>query len=191
MYLKLCRAKLQNVYKKSYKLSTTRKGTVLKYKLILLICFNFYCQLQVIHKIFKELVNSLRKWFNSICNCDGHNNLRFPNLTCINEQTGIITSEVHRDGLLSAQQLIDLARTDINSRNPPVVHLSRGWILCLNISSKSETKFDSNTSSTSIALPMLIIVSVAAICTILALLLCIVIGMVYMKYRRYSVFNCT
>ena len=130
-------------------------------------------------------MKSLRKWFSSVCSCDGYNNLHFPNLTCINEETGIITSTVHRDGLLSAQELIDLAMADIQSRNPPVVHLSHGWIVCLNMH-MNETEVDRSSSSSSISLglSMLIVVSIASLCTILALLLCITSAVVYIKHRR-------
>ena len=104
----------------------------------------------------------------------------------MNEHTGIITSTVHRDGLLSAEELINLARADIQTRNPPVVHLPHGWVLCLNISSESkdETEPRSSSSGTSLGLSMMIVVGVASLCTILALLLCITIGIIHLKYRR-------
>ena len=130
----------------------------------------------------KELIQSLRTWFSSVCKCDGHSNLLYPNLTCVNDQTGIITSTVHRDGLLSAKELIDLARSDIKARDPPAVHLSHGWILCLNISSEAQTGFAS--SSMSLGLSMMIAAGVASLCTVISLLLCITIGIIYMKYRR-------
>ena len=37
-------------------------------------------------------------------------------------------SVVHHEGENSAQILIDLAIADIQTRNPPVVHLSHGWM---------------------------------------------------------------
>lgn len=140
--------------------------------------------MQTIHRTVKELIQSLQKWFSSVCECDGHNNLLHSNLTCVNENTGIITSTVHHNGLLSAEELVNLARADIQTRNPPVVHLPRGWILCLNISSESKAETESSSSSTFLGLSMMIVVGVASLCTILALLLCISIGIIYVKYRR-------
>ena len=99
----------------------------------------------------------------------------------------MVTSRVHRDGLLSAQELIDLARNDIQSRNPPVVRLSQGWILCLSIHDNGtvdDTSSSSNNSSMSLGLWMLIVVCVASLCTILALLLCITTAVIYTKHKR-------
>ena len=130
-----------------------------------------------------ELLNSLRWWFNSTCSCDGYENLNYVNLTCINKHTGIVNSIVYPNGLMSPQELIDLARADIQTKNPPAIYLSNGWILCLNLSSepaKIETEFSSGAS----ALPMLIAVSAASLCTILVLLLCSTTGIIYIKYKR-------
>ena len=149
--------------------------------------FITYNQLQVIHKTFYELITSLQKWFDSVCSCDGYNNLLSPELNCIDEQTGMITSKVHHNGLSSAQELINLARADIQSRNPPVVHLSQGWILCLSIhnnSTATDMSSSSNNSSISLGLWMLIIVCVASLCTILALLLCITTAIIYINHKR-------
>jgi len=106
-----------------------------------------------------------------------------PNLTCLDEQTGIITSTVHHDVFLSAQQLINLASSDMQMRAPPIVYLSHGWILCLKLN-KTVTSDDDNDKSTFIGLSVLITVSVTGLCTILALILCITIGLVYIKYKR-------
>ena len=128
-------------------------------------------------------MGSLRQWFNSTCSCDGYNNLYNPNLTCLDGQTGIITSTVHHDVFLSAQQLINLASSDMQMRAPPIVYLSHGWILCLKLN-KTVTSDDDNDKSTFIGLSVLITVSVTGLCTILALILCITIGLVYIKYKR-------
>ena len=125
-------------------------------------------------------------WFNSTFGCGECKNLYYSNLTCINEQTGIVTSKVHPDHLLSAQELIAAAIADIQTRNPPVVHLSHGWILCLNISSgptKSEADFESEDNS-SLNITILITICVTSLCAILTLLLCITTGMIYIKYKR-------
>lgn len=127
-----------------------------------------------------ELLSSLRWWFTSTCSCDGYENLHYANLTCISKHTGIVTSMVHSNGLMSPQELIDLARADILTKNPPAVHLSNGWILCLNLSSEPETEFNNGAN----ALPMLITVGVASLCIILILLLCTITGIIYIKYKR-------
>jgi len=126
---------------------------------------------------FGELLSSLQQWFNSICTCDGYNNLYNPNLTCLDKQTGIITVTVHPNGLLSAQELIDLARADIQMRNPPLIYLTHGWILCLNISS---TEFNSDDESLSKMSTM----SIGCLCAIIALLICINIGRILIKHRN-------
>ena len=127
-----------------------------------------------------ELLNSLHWWFNSTCICDGYENLDYADLTCLNKHTGIISSIVYPNGLISAQELIDLARADIQTRNPPTIHLTNGWILCLNLSlepAKGVAEFDSDANP----LPMLIIVGIAS----LAMILCITIGLIiYIKYKR-------
>ena len=110
-------------------------------------------------------------------------------MTCINEQTGFVTSKIHSGDLLSAQELIDAAIADIQTRNPPVIYLPHGWILLLNISSeptKSEADFESEDNS-SLGVTMLITISVTSLCVILTLLLCITTGMIYIKYKRYLV----
>ena len=140
-----------------------------------------------IQEMTEELASSLQWWFNSTCNCDGYNNLHYSNLTCINEQTGIITTTVHPAGLSSAQEMIDSVRADIQTRNPPTVRLPHGWILCLNISSESpenETEF-TNSSDTTLALSTLIAISVTSLCAIIALLcITIVVIIIYIKCRR-------
>ena len=85
--------------------------------------------------MFRKLVDSLREWFDSACEdrCNGYNNLYTPQLICLTKNTGIINSTVHHEGENSAQSLIDLAIADVQARQPPVVHLSQGWILHLNL----------------------------------------------------------
>lgn len=91
--------------------------------------------------------------------------------------TAIITITIHHDGLLSAQEIIDLATADIQARNPPVVHLSHGWILSLNISYETEL-YHNNTS-----LSLSVLIS-TIVCTIIALCLLFVITYFIMKYKR-------
>ena len=64
-------------------------------------------------RLIGQLYSSLQWWLKSTCTCDGYSNLHNPNLTCLDKQTGIITITVHPNGLLSAQEFIDLARADI------------------------------------------------------------------------------
>ena len=54
-------------------------------------------------------------------------------MTCVDGTVGKIVSEVHSDDHndKTAEMLIDLARTDIQGRNPPEVKISSPWILCL------------------------------------------------------------
>lgn len=156
----------------------TSKGTYI----VLLLKISDIVNIQDSNGLFGELLSSLQLWFNSACSCDGYKSLSHPNMTCIDKQTGIVTTTIHPNGLSSAQELIDLVTVDIASRDPPVIYLSHGWILCLNTSSKPskiETKFNGNDD-------MLITVSFASLSTILALLLCIIItaGIVYIKHKR-------
>ena len=77
------------------------------------------------------MFTELREWFGSVCNCDGLNNLHELHLDCINSTTGNITSKVHYDGDNTAKALIDLVKVNMQSRNPPSVHLPSGWMMCL------------------------------------------------------------
>ena len=81
----------------------------------------------------EELYQAIRKWFDSVCNCDGFNNFYRHQVSCVGDKVVNITSEVHSDDHndKTAEMLIDLARTDIQGRNPPEVKISSHWILCL------------------------------------------------------------
>ena len=81
----------------------------------------------------EELYQALRKWFDSVCDCDGFNNLYKPHLSCVDDTVGNITSEVHSDSRndKTAKMLIDLAKTNIQGRSPPEVKILSHWTLCL------------------------------------------------------------
>ena len=68
-----------------------------------------------------------------MCNCDGVNNLYRYRVTCVDDTVGKIVSEVHSDenNNITAEILIDLAKTDIERRNPPEVNIFSDWIICL------------------------------------------------------------
>ncbi|XP_065898890.1 immunoglobulin superfamily member 10-like isoform X3 [Dysidea avara] len=120
--------------------------------------------------LFKELVISLRTWFSLVCNCDGYNNLHSPQLTCLNSDTGSITTIVHHDGQLSAKTLIDLAKTNISNQDPPIVHLPHhGWILFL-IFPLSD--LDSSSKMDGISKLAILSVTAAALCSMAMLILC-------------------
>ena len=44
-----------------------------------------------------RLLQVLREWFNSVCDCDGLNNLYKPQVTCVDDTVGKINSTVHSD----------------------------------------------------------------------------------------------
>ena len=75
----------------------------------------------------------MRKWFDSVCDCDGLNNLYKSQVTCVDNAVGKIVSEVHSDhnNDKTAEMLIDLVKTYIQRINPPKVKISPLWILCL------------------------------------------------------------
>ena len=81
----------------------------------------------------EELFQALREWFNYVCDCDGLNNLYGPQVTCVDDTVGKITSTVHSDESndKTAEMLIDLAKNDILRRNPAHVKISSNWIICL------------------------------------------------------------
>ena len=81
----------------------------------------------------EELYQAIRKWFDSVCNCDGFNILYRNQVTCVDGTVGKIVSEVHSDDNndITAKMLIDLAERNIERRNPPEVKISSNWILCL------------------------------------------------------------
>ena len=140
--------------------------------------------------MFAELVGSLRQWFNSTCSCDGYNNLYNPHLTCLDEHIGNIISTVHHYGLSTAQELIQLATADIQMRDPPVVYLSHGWVLCLNVSLNKTTPTVVGNDE-SLGLPVLITVGATSFCTVLALIFCVIVGLVYIKHKRYNMYGHT
>ena len=126
------------------------------------------------------MVDSLREWFDSACKdyCNGHNNLYTPQLTCLYSNMGIISSVVHHEDENSAQMLINLAIADVQARNPPVVHLSHGWILRLNQTTPEHIQ---SSSSQPIVIGVSVGVAVAAI-----VLLLIVVGTVFGIYKRFA-----
>ena len=78
------------------------------------------------------MFTELREWFSTVCDCDGLNNLHEPQLECMNDTTGSLTSRVHHEGNYVAKTLIDLAIVNMQKRDPPSAHLPSGWIVCLN-----------------------------------------------------------
>ena len=61
-------------------------------------------------------------------------------MTCVHDTVGKIVSEVHSDDNndKTAEMLIDLAKTNMQRRNPPKVKISPQWILCLSENDCSE-----------------------------------------------------
>ena len=80
----------------------------------------------------ERLFQVLREWFDSVCDCDGLNNLYRSQVTCVDDTVGKIVTTVHSDDSndKTAEMLIDLAKNDIERRNPAQVELSN-WIICL------------------------------------------------------------
>ena len=116
-------------------------------------------------------------------------------MSCLDAHTANITSTVHHDGLFAAQDLIDLITADIQMRDPPIVNLSNGWILCTCFNASPIHGNNSNTTVTSfgndendngsLGLSFLITISVASFCAIIALIFCITVGLVYIKHKKY------
>ena len=88
---------------------------------------------------------------------------------------GVINSVVHHEGENSAQVLINLARANVQNRKPPIVHLSHGWILRLNLTSPEHVQLQSSNNEllptsvkviigTAIAVVILLIIVVGIIC---------------------------
>lgn len=137
--------------------------------------------------LLQKLVDSLREWFDSACqdHCNGHNNLYTPQLTCLDSHTGIIESIVHHEGETSAQMLIDLAIADLQARKPPIVHLSHGWILRLNLTSPEQMHSSFSNESQPIAIRAGIGAGIGAAIAAIILLLCIV-GIVIGIHQRFA-----
>ena len=158
-----------------------KKVRTLRYKRYIYVCIKCYLLWTLQNKdLFIKMVDSLREWFDSACehHCNGHNNLYIPLLTCLDRNMGIVSSVVHREGENSAQILIDLAIADVQARNPPVVHLSHGWLLRLNQTSPEQIQ-----SSSSQRLVTGVSVGVAVTAVILLL---IVVGTVFGLYKRFA-----
>ena len=81
----------------------------------------------------ERLFQVLREWFDSVCDCDGLNNLYRPQVTCVDDTVGKIITTVHSDESndKTAEMLIDLAKNDILRRNTAQVEVSSDWIVCL------------------------------------------------------------
>ena len=132
------------------------------------------------------MMGSLREWFDLACEnyCNGHNNLYTPQLTCVDDNTAIISSIVHNEGENSAQMLINLAIEDIQARNPQVVFLSNGWMLQLNQSSP-ENNYTMPMSSNNNSQLIIIGVSVGVAVVAVKLLL-IAIGIIFGIKERFA-----
>lgn len=133
--------------------------------------------------MFKELVDSLREWFDSACqsHCNGHNNLYTPKLTCLDSDTGIFESIIRHEGENSAQRLIDLAIANIQTRMPPVVYLSHGWIVSLNLTTPEEKQSSYSKKSQ-------LIITGASLGAIIAVMIVFLITMVLVFgiYKRFA-----
>ena len=132
--------------------------------------------------MFRELVNAMREWFDSVHKdqCNGQNNLYIPQLTCLNNHTGIISSEIRYEGECTPQMLIDLAIADVQERQPPAVHLSHGWILRLNLTSSEEMQ---NSSSSDKPQSMIIGISIGLIIAAIIILFSVV-GIIFGIHKR-------
>ena len=114
---------------------------------------------------------------------------------CVDDNTGNITNTVCHDGLSTAQQLIDLVTANIQMKNP--VYLIHGWSLHLStnlttagpslIASSSPTALQNDDDISSLTLAIMIIVGCISFCVILALITCIIVGLVYIKQKRWII----
>ena len=77
------------------------------------------------------LFTELRVWFSSVCDCDGLNNLHDPQLECMNNTMGVLTSAVYHEGNNAATTLIDVATANMQRRNLSSVYLPSGLMVCL------------------------------------------------------------
>jgi len=128
------------------------------------------------------LLASLREWFNSVCYCNGYNNLYSPHLTCLNSTTGYITSIVRHEGDKSAQQLIELVEANITNN---VVHLSHhGWVLFLRLPNNNESTKAPISDTNDVPVSVIIGATTGAVCALIVLTLCIV-ALAYGIYKRY------
>ena len=112
--------------------------------------------------------------------CNGQNNMYIPQLTCLNNHTGIISSEIHYEGECTPKMLIDLAIADVQERQPPAVYLSHGWIIHLNLTSSEEMQ---NSSSSDKPQSMIIGISVGLIIAAIILLFSVV-GIIFGIHKR-------
>ena len=78
-----------------------------------------------------RLFTELRVWFSSVCDCDGLNNLHDPQLECMNNTMGVLTSAVYHEGNNAATTLIDVATANMQRRNLSSVYLPSGLMVCL------------------------------------------------------------
>ena len=129
------------------------------------------------------MADDLREWFSDACNCNGHNNLYSPQLTCLDTITGSVTSTIHHDGDMTAQMLINVAVADIHSRDPPLVNLPKhGWIVFLNATNSTYTATGGSLYVASINgksnKAAIIIISVVVACVVVLLLILFLVGVI-------------
>ena len=70
-------------------------------------------------------------------------------MTCVDDTVGKIVSEVHSDDNndITAEMLINLAKADIERRDPPQVKISSHWVLCLSENCGEDSSQESGMSA--------------------------------------------
>ena len=104
-----------------------------------------------------------------------------PQLTCLDDHVGVIDSVVHHEGECSAQMLINRAIADVQNRKPPIVHLSHGWILRLNLTSPEQIQSSDNNHE---LLPTVVKFAIGIAIAVVILLL-IVAGVICGMHKRF------
>lgn len=138
----------------------------------------------------KELEDTLREWLSDVCSCNGNNNLYYPQLKCLDNNTGSVISTVRHDGDMTAKMLIDLVVAAIHNNDPPFVSLSQhGWILYLIAANMTVNNSSTDLVSTNgnTGRPIVLVVCIGISCMVALLLIFIIAGLVYGIYKRYDI----
>ena len=94
------------------------------------------------------LVDSIQRWFKSICNCE-ISKFQQQIVTCLDNTTANITTVFPPDENNTAQAMINKIVNYMHGQNHDIAYLQSGWTVCLN--ADCEWKLDNITDNSTAA----------------------------------------
>ncbi|XP_065898899.1 uncharacterized protein [Dysidea avara] len=137
------------------------------------------CQV-VINNSINIIQSEIEGLLGSVCNC----NFQLLAPTCLNNSTASITAVIKPNGNHTAQMMIDLIEENIQERNPSVMYLKSGWVLCLSPDCEWEPVTNNMLeSSDSHSVPLTVGLVVGIPCALIVILLCIIV-IIWIVHKR-------